>query len=53
MGLFSPWRETGCLTASGSSAVPVDRAAEHQPLHAGRGANWSRFLTASAEEACG
>ena len=49
MGLFSPRHESGCATASGSSAVPIDRAAEHQPLHAGRGANWSSFLTASAQ----
>lgn len=48
MGLFLPRRESGCVTASGSSAVPVDHAAEHQPLHAGRGANWSMFRTASA-----
>lgn len=48
MGLFLPRHESGCVTASGSSAVPVDHAAEHQPLHAGRGANWSMFRTASA-----
>lgn len=48
MGLFSARCESGCATASGSSAVPVDRAAEHQPLHAGRAAKWSSFFTAPA-----
>ena len=53
IGHFSPRRESGCATVSGSSAVPVDHATEqlvvtHQALHAGRGANWSSFLTTSA-----
>lgn len=49
MRFFSPRCESSCATPSGSSAVPLDHAAECQPLHAGRGANWSSFLTASAQ----
>lgn len=53
MGFFSPRRESSCAAVSGSSAVPVDRAAEHQPLPAGGGANWSSFLTISAGRSMG